>query len=367
MKKRLGISVYPEIQEEQAVIDYIDLAHSYGFARMFTSLLEIDESNKLTMIAKMKKICTHAKNLGWDVILDVNPRVFDDLGITLPDTSFFTEIGATTIRLDTAFDGDVERKIVENNPDINLEINMSSLKTIGNLLREYNIPHDRVIASHNFYPQVWTGLDFSYFLETSKHFKDLGYRTSAFVSSQNGKCGPWPTNDGLCTLEIHRNLPISTQAKHLFATNLIDDVVIGNAFATEEELKSLSEINTNLIELEVELVPEISDVEKKIILDFETHFRRGDIAEYMIRSTWCRIKHRKDGIEQIIGENKPQEFGELYIGNDNFKNYKGELQIILKEMPYDDRKNYVGKIAEHEQFLIEYITPWMAFKFIQKK
>ena len=31
---------------------------------------------------------------------------------------------------------------------------------------------------------------------------------------------------GYLLLEMHRQLPVTVQAKHLFATNLIDDVVI---------------------------------------------------------------------------------------------------------------------------------------------
>ena len=47
---KLGISVYPErstFEKDQA---YLDLAHKYGFKRVFTSLLQIDFnyiSNKL--------------------------------------------------------------------------------------------------------------------------------------------------------------------------------------------------------------------------------------------------------------------------------------------------------------------------------
>ena len=52
------------------------------------------------------------------------------------------------------------------------------------------------------------------------------YSDSAFISSQVGEIGPWDVNDGLPTLEMHRQLPVTVQAKHLFATNLIDDVVI---------------------------------------------------------------------------------------------------------------------------------------------
>ena len=78
------------------------------------------------------------------------------------------------------------------------------------------------------------------FFETcSRRFKRQGIRTAAFITSQAGTIGPWDVNDGLPTLEMHRQLGVVPAAKHLFATNLIDDVIIGNAYASEEELQAL--------------------------------------------------------------------------------------------------------------------------------
>ncbi|MBF0844025.1 DUF871 family protein, partial [Streptococcus danieliae] len=67
--------------------------------------------------------------------------------------------------------------------------------------------------------------------------------TEAFVTSQSAKFGPWDVNDGLPTLEMHRHLPLDLQARHMFATGLIDVVIIGNAYASDEELRSLAAID----------------------------------------------------------------------------------------------------------------------------
>mgnify|MGYP002331920399 FL=1 len=69
------------------------------------------------------------------------------------------------------------------------------------------------------------------------------------------------------------------QAMHLFASGLIDDVIIGNAYASEEELRALSEVNRYQLMLHVDYVKQISDIEKP------QHFRRGDMNEIVIRST----------------------------------------------------------------------------------
>ena len=72
-----------------------------------------------------------------------------------------------------------------------------------------------------------------FFVACSQRFKKQGIRTAAFVTSNEATLGPWDVNDGLPTLEMHRYLPIEVQTKHLFATGLIDDVIIGNAYASE--------------------------------------------------------------------------------------------------------------------------------------
>ncbi len=45
-----------------------------------------------------------------------------------------------------------------------------------------------------------------------------------------------------CALPIyHRDLEIATQVKHLVLTGLIDDISVGNAYASEAELAAMAE------------------------------------------------------------------------------------------------------------------------------
>ncbi|MGL5904354.1 MAG: phospho-sugar glycosidase domain-containing protein, partial [Cetobacterium sp.] len=183
-------------------------------------------------------------------------------------------------------------------------------------------------------------------------------RTAAFISTSHGEIGPWSINDGLCTLEEHRNLSITTAAKHLWATGLIDDVIVGNAYATEDELRKLGELNRYLVELDIYLEKNISDVEKSIIN--ELHVRRGDINDYMIRSTEVRKKHINSEI--LVLDEIEQKLGDIMIGNNSFGKYKGELQVILKDIPKDGRKNKVASVDEEELFLLNYVGAWSKFK-----
>ena len=162
---------------------------------------------------------------------------------------------------------------------------------------------------------------------------------------------------------MHRDLPIDVQAKHLFATDLIDVVIIGNAYASEEELVALSQVNRYQIELTVETVPDISPIEEKII-DYPQHVRRGDINEFAVRSSQPRVIY-KDVANPAHDHQAPFAYGDVVIGNDDFDRYKNELQIVLSTHE-DSRKNKVGQIAKEEQILLPFIQPWTKFKLKRK-
>ena len=68
--------------------------------------------------------------------------------------------------------------------------------------------------------------------------KDL--RIGAFISSTAPDThGVWDAVCGLPTVERLRLLPIDLQARILLATGNVDDILIGNAYASEEEFQKL--------------------------------------------------------------------------------------------------------------------------------
>lgn len=73
------------VQKDKA---YLDLAHKYGFKRVFTSLLQI-EDDKEKVLADFSKVVEYANQLGMEVMVDINPALFEQLGISYDDLSFF--------------------------------------------------------------------------------------------------------------------------------------------------------------------------------------------------------------------------------------------------------------------------------------
>lgn len=358
MKRNLGISIYPEHTTVEKDKEYIKLAHKYGFTRIFTCMLSVNKP-KEEIEKEFLEIIDFGNDLGFEVILDVSPQVFDTLGISYDNLDFFANLHASGIRLDLGFDGAKEAMLTFNPHGLAVEINMSNDVGYLDNIMTYKPNAPFLYGCHNFYPQKGTGLPYDFFMKCSTRFKKYGIRTAAFINSKNATIGPWDINDGLCTLEAHRALPIEVQAKHLFATNVIDDVIIANAYASEEELKALSKVNRYQLELTVEMVDNSTKVEETIICN-EQHYRRGDITHEVVRSTEVRKKYKEYNIEDHDNEITFTR-GDILIGNNDFGKYKGELQVVLQTTK-DSRKNKVATIKKEELILLDFIEPWTKFK-----
>ncbi|GMA71738.1 hypothetical protein GCM10025885_07870 [Tetragenococcus osmophilus] len=84
---KMGISLYPERSTFAKDKAYLDLAYKYGFKRVFTSLLQI-EKEKNQVLAEFKQVIDYANSLDMEVMVDINPRLFEQLDISYNDLSF---------------------------------------------------------------------------------------------------------------------------------------------------------------------------------------------------------------------------------------------------------------------------------------
>lgn len=361
MFRRLGVSIYPDHSDFEKDVAYLEKAKNFGFERVFMSMLEVSEGKEV-VFNKFYKIISEAKKRNFEVILDIAPAIFDQLNISYDDLTFFHELQADGLRLDLGFDGNKEALLSYNPFGLIIELNMSNDVAYLNNILTYEANKPFIYGCHNFYPQDGSALPLDFFNSCSTRFKKEGIRTAAFVTSQVADYGPWDINDGLPTLEMHRYLPIEVQAKHLFATGLIDDVIIGNAYASDEELEKLSQVNRYQVSFNIDFVSDVNEVEKRNVLENQ-HVRRGDITARMIRSTEVRKKYKETNYAH---DHKATFYpGDVVIGNEDFGKYQNELQIVLEEHQ-DSRKNLVGKIDSDELILLDYVKPWSKFTFKEK-
>lgn len=358
--RQLGLSIYPDHSTFEADKAYLELGHKYGFSRIFMSMLEIKGSVEETK-NKFQKIIDVGNELGYATVLDVAPRIFEQLGISYDDLKFFSDLHVAGIRLDEGFNGATEAMLSYNPYGLIVELNMSNNVDYLNNIISYQANTPFLYGCHNFYPQVGTGLPYDFFMECTQRFRNFGIHTAAFVASQVGDQGPWNVNEGLPTLEMDRRLPIEVQAKHLFASGGIDDVIIGNAYASEAELAALARIDRYQVQFHIDFVDAVNDIEKTVALKPQ-HFRRGDMNSLVIRSTMPRVTYKD--VPNVPHDNT-EEFqrGDILVGNDDFGIYKNELQIVL-EPHKEPRKNKIGSISPEELILLDFIKPWSKFRFI---
>ena len=362
--KRLGISIYPEKSSKKEILDYIDLSSEMGFSRIFSCLLSVNKS-KDEIKKDFIEINKYAKSKGFEVIVDVAPNIFSNLGISYNNLEFFDEINADGVRLDIGFTGNEEAIMTFNKYNLKIEINMSNNVHTIDTIMDYMPNRYNLYGCHNFYPHIYSGLNLDYFIKCTERFLKYGIKTAAFVTSQNKNTfGPWPVTQGLPTLEMHRFLPLDVQIKHFLAIDCIDDILISNCYPSYEELNSLKNLDMRLITFDVEMKKDVPEVENDILFK-ELHFNRGDKSENMIRSTQSRLKYKGHEFKLF---NAPEiiKRGDIVIESSKYGHYAGELQIALKEMKNTGMSNVVGKVCDNEIFLLDYIKPWQKFKFRKK-
>lgn len=359
---KLGISIYPDCSDYNLDYEYIKKASRLGYKRVFTNLLE-SQDTKETLMERYGKLNQFAKSLGMEVYFDVTPGVMKRFANHDGDLSFFVELGATGLRLDESGSAHEDAMMTNNAEGLFIEFNASSNNKHMDNVISFGANRSKMVACHNFYPQKYTGLSFDLFIKTSEYMKSLGLPVAAFVSSQvEGSFGPWPVNEGLCTIEDHRFLPLDLQARHLYATGLVDDVIIANCYPSDEEMQNLSQINPGVLTMRVDFESTISPIEKEIALTFN-HFVRGDMSEYMARSTMSRIAYSHADIPAT--NTRDLKRGDIVIVNNEYGRYKGELHIVLKDMENDGRKNVIGRVRDEEMILMPYLTSWKPFKIIE--
>ncbi|GBG95345.1 membrane protein [Ligilactobacillus salitolerans] len=358
--RQLGISIYPEQSDFKRDQQYLQLAKKYGYRRIFTSLLQLKGEGGDDILAKFKKTVAYANDLGFKTVVDVNPALFSELGLEYTDLHVLHDLGVWGMRLDEGFTGMEEAQMTHNPYGLKIELNMSRGTNYLDSILPYAPELSNLIGCHNFYPQEYTALSDEIFMDYSQKYRQYSLHTAAFVSSHTATFGPWPVNEGLPTMESDRARSIYSQVTHLRLTGMIDDVIIGNAYASEEELAAAAQaFNADYPTLHVEFAAEVSDLEKEIVLT-PNHLYRGDASAFLLRDTLPRVVHQKEGIAARPSDPTLNR-GDVVVVNDQYARYKGELQIVLTTMPNDGRRNYVGHLTQDDLALLDLIKPWNTF------
>ena len=151
-----------------------------------------------------------------------------------------------------------------------------------------------------------------------------------------------------------------------------------------DSLEALSKINYQAIEIRVDEAEGITHNEKVVMYDFAPHYDRYDHSTFMLRSSLPRVKFKnqasvQDNFLQSDGqpvlESKSIPYrdpgkkvftrGDILVVNDNLAHYRGELEVVLTEIPNDGERNLVATVKPEDLMLLDFIKPGHNFKFIK--
>ncbi|MCR4950844.1 MAG: MupG family TIM beta-alpha barrel fold protein [Solobacterium sp.] len=382
MKPVLGVSVYPDLRPLSEIREYLKLASSYGFTRVFSSMFTV-QGTKEEVLQYFTELDACAHEFGMQVSLDVNPECFRRIGASADDLSVFHEIGCDIVRMDMSFPVEEDVKLLKNPYGLKIEYN-ASMKTAEDVQKMLDLGADpeRMLFCHNFYPQRYTGYRWDKFLAVNRGLASCNVRVAAFVSSNAPDThGVWGAHHGLPTVEKLRGLPIDLQTRIILATKDVTDILIGNAYASEEEFQAMQAVlekktadqDNPLInfirtmaggldfdtlpqhKMKVVFDPEATATERSVVLEFFPHSDVGDSSEWMWRSRGPRFIYRQKSIPARTCEKEYFEHGDIVMVNDNYKSYTGEVQIVRLPMENDGERNLVGHLAKGEEILLDLI------------
>ncbi len=390
-KIKLGLSLYPEQESVEEIEQYLKKASENGFEKIFTSLFSVDGTRE-EIIAYFQKLTKTAHEYGMEVDGDVNFAFLDKLKATPQDLSVFKEMGIDTLRLDMPYFDERDAQIVNNQEGIKIEFNTVMDQVILDALENGADPKN-ISTCYNFFPQRYTAPCYEEIKLFNKKLKQ--FPIALFINSHAPKThGPWPVWDGLCTLEEDRDLPIDTQLKHLAIMEDVSEALIGNAFASDEELELLAKTKNEMyyqlpelnqstsgdamtdavmkslpkgeifrLPLKVELEKDLSDLEQAMIFDFPAHQVSFDAVNYLYRSRFPRFLAKGKTIEPRTCSKEYFEKGDVVVVNDNCRHYAGEVQIVRRPMKNDGQRNLAGHIAPEEMLLLDFLKPGDYFSF----
>jgi uncharacterized protein len=332
----IGISFYlnDPLAEER-----IAMAGKLGVKRAFTSLHIPEESGDLAGRAMMLLQC--AKEAGIEVYADVSLKTPGHLGL---DSLFdLKSLGVSGLRLDDFFENELILKLAR---EFKLALNASILfeDDIRELL-DGGLKANQLLAWHNFYPRIETGLSDWFFQKQNELFGKYGIPVSAYIPGDGEKRGP--LFEGLPTLEEHREMDPFLAALELSHYG-VEDIYIGDPEVSENLLRKLIDFDRDdTIEIRIE---GFQEGEFKL---------RPDFSRDVLRLMDTR------SVDPIAPENTYERIvGSITRDNDLYGRYRGEVQITLCDLPADNRVNVVGRVVEEDIVFLSYLKPGQKIKLI---
>ena len=350
-----GLSLYPDFYRFEELNQKLTLAARLGYTRVFTSIQLGNlgfENTADDITDDFKNLFKRTRELGLKMHVDINDVMFKRLGCTLDNLQPLKDLFIDVIRIDGGFSYEEIAQlthnpqgiVIEDNtyaPDRN-ELRIATMKRLANL-KQYR-------ACHNFFPRNDTGLPFEDVVKIAQGFQAAGIGCGAFIASMDSPNDLNAAGFGVPTVEEHRTTPAHIAFSELRNTGAFDAILFGDSWPSDDELKAVSRVaQQDFVELEVWLDADLGPALRKVLTE-TLLFARSDQPPHVVRATRTR---KKVPVPPHNTVNRPAFC--LTVDNERLNRYEGELQICLKDLPFDPAVNVVGQVKSTCQRLVNQV------------
>jgi len=348
---RFGISIYGNSALEW-VRGQIKQAESLGMKYVFTSLHIPEENHDLK--ASLDHLLGCAHEAGLQVIADISPLTLQRLGFK--HCSELIALGVDWWRMDYGFDFSELVTLSRKTP---VMLNASLVdETLLRLLQQEQIPEAHLAACHNFYPKPFSGLSLEYIQEQNNMCHHYGIPVFGFIAGDGSKRGP--IEKGLPTLEETRWQRPLLAALTLLYRAKCDVVLVGDPDCTPETWQELGRLSQGILHLRAKLLPEWEQYYNTLQQE------RVDSSPYVIRSLTSRDYAQVGEMREAVQYSHTlRRKGSIWVANQQYRRYSGELEIARQDLPADPWQNHIGQIIEEDLEVLEYVRQGMRYCLIK--
>ena len=275
-------------------------------------------------IADMTRLVELARSYEVDLIPDIAHK-----DLTKENIAALKNAGLSHLRLDEFGD---EAFIERCGKAFTLVVNASTFTN-----REYQLLErlgfaKQIIACHNYYPKVYSGISLKKFTAINKKLQELGIKVLAFIPGDEPLRGP--LHEGLTTVETHRGIDKRLAICELIGAHT-DMILVGDTFIHESTQKVMKEFQAGFVSLKAQVPVELTG---KVLHD------RIDASDFVYRVLGTR------GVALFDGEvsTTTRTVGEINQANAEYGRYKGEIEITKESLPSDARQNVIGHLLPSE-------------------
>ena len=349
----LGISVYlnePSAEKQEA---YIRKMRAAGFRGIFTSL-HIPEEDPGQYAGRLRTLGNLAATYGMELTADISPASLGHLGLTFRTADRLLDWGVTGLRVDY---GISEEETAALSQRMTVALNASTLtaETIRKL-KKCGLRLSAAEAWHNFYPRPETGLGVEDFQMRNSWLQSEGMKVMAFVPGDGERRGP--LFKGLPTLEDHRDRTSFSAYLDLLDSGCVDHIYIGDPSLSERSLEQLSSHAEGVFLLNA--IPAFPDA--PAALPGSDHTNRQDAARDVIRSAESRMNTNVGDRPITPANTATRPVGSVTIDNSLYGRYQGELQIMKRDLPADEKVNVIGRVIEEDMPVLRHVKGGDVFR-----